>query len=107
MHEEQFRLVNQEMEDLSKRNAHLHDQNVRFDIECAKLTDELQVALGRLEQLRNDNANLRAEKTIWEVGCSSFMSLQFSNLFFFRVFKGVSSKRIDHLRWKGLISPTS
>ncbi|KAF8903177.1 hypothetical protein CPB84DRAFT_810991 [Gymnopilus junonius] len=64
MHEEQFRRHNLEIEELSKRNNHLHEQNVRFDIECLRLTDELQVAVGRVEQLRNENANLRAEKKI-------------------------------------------
>jgi nucleoprotein TPR len=67
MHEEQFRIHNLEIDEFSKRNAQLNEQNVRFDIECGRLTEELQVALGRLEQLRNDCANLRAEKKIWEV----------------------------------------
>ncbi|KAF9556729.1 hypothetical protein CPC08DRAFT_75963 [Agrocybe pediades] len=66
MHEEQFRVHNLEIEELSKRNTHLHEQNVRFDIECGKLSDELQLALSRVEQLRNECANLRAEKKIWE-----------------------------------------
>ncbi|KDR82878.1 hypothetical protein GALMADRAFT_58080 [Galerina marginata CBS 339.88] len=66
MHEEQFRVHNLEIDELSKRNNHLHEQNLRFDIECGRLTDELQVALGRVEQLRNEGANLRAEKKIWE-----------------------------------------
>ena len=67
MHEEQFRRHNLEIEELSKRNAQLNEQNVRYDIECLRLTDELQVAVGRVEQLRNENANLRAEKKISDV----------------------------------------
>ncbi|KAJ3503028.1 hypothetical protein NLJ89_g8615 [Agrocybe chaxingu] len=66
MHEEQFRVHNFEIEELSKRNSHLHEQNVRLDIECARVTDQLQEAAGRVEQLRNECANLRAEKKIWE-----------------------------------------
>ncbi|CAA7262954.1 unnamed protein product [Cyclocybe aegerita] len=66
MHEEQFRVHNFEIEELSKRNSHLHEQNVRLDIECARVTDELQGAANRVEQLRNECANLRAEKKIWE-----------------------------------------
>ncbi|KAF8967178.1 hypothetical protein BDZ97DRAFT_1917117 [Flammula alnicola] len=66
MHEEQFRVHNLEIDELTKRNNHLHEQNVRLDIECGRVTDELQVALGRMEQLRNECANLRAEKKIWE-----------------------------------------
>lgn len=71
MHEEQFRVHNLGLEEFSKRNAQLNEQNVRFDVECLRLTDELQVALNRLEQLRNDCANLRAEKKIWEVSDTS------------------------------------
>jgi len=70
MHEEQFRVHNLEIDELSKRNAHLNEQNVRLDIECGRLSDDLQVSLGRLEQLRNECANLRAEKKIWEVSTS-------------------------------------
>jgi nucleoprotein TPR len=67
MHEDQFRVHNLEIDEFSKRNAQLNEQNVRLDIEGGRLNDELQVALSRLEQLRNDCANLRAEKKIWEV----------------------------------------
>lgn len=67
MQEEQFRVHNLEIDELSKRNAILNEHNVRLDIECGRVTDDLQVALSRLEQLRNDCANLRAEKKIWEV----------------------------------------
>lgn len=67
MHEEQFRAHNLEIDEFSKRHAHLNEQNVRLDIEGARLTDELHMALNHLEQLRNDCANLRAEKKIWEV----------------------------------------
>ncbi|PPR07761.1 hypothetical protein CVT24_003711 [Panaeolus cyanescens] len=66
MHQEQFRVHNLDMDELTKRNSQLHEQNVRMDIECARLADELQVTAGRLEQLRNECANLRAEKKIWE-----------------------------------------
>ncbi len=37
MHEEQFRVHNLEIDELSKRNAHLNEQNVRLDIECGRL----------------------------------------------------------------------
>lgn len=66
MHEEQFRVHNLDMDEFSKRNAQLNEQNVRLDIECGRVSDELQVTMGRLEQLRNECANLRAEKNIWE-----------------------------------------
>ncbi|KAH9480632.1 Protein MLP1-like protein [Psilocybe cubensis] len=64
--EEQFEVHNREINDLGKRNSQLHEQNIRFDIECNRLSEELQDALGSLEQFRNECANLRAEKKIWE-----------------------------------------
>ena len=59
---------NQELDELTKRNRHLLDQWTRADIECNRVSEDLHLTTGRLEQLRNENANLRAEKNIWEVG---------------------------------------
>lgn len=67
MHEEQFQVHNLEIDEYRKRNAQLNEQSVRLDVECGRLSDELQDTSSRLEQLRNDSANLRAEKKIWEV----------------------------------------
>ena len=75
MHEEQFRVHNHEIDELSKRNSALHEQNVRLDIEFGRVADELQVTLGRMEQLRNECANLRAEKKIWEVRYYNLISI--------------------------------
>ena len=58
---------NQELNELTKRNRQLLDQWTRTDIECNKVSEELHLTTGRLEQLRNENANFRAEKKIWEV----------------------------------------
>ena len=58
---------NQELNELTKRNRQLLEQWTRIDIECSRVSEDLHLATGRLEQLRNDNANLRAEKKIWEV----------------------------------------
>ena len=58
---------NQELDELTKRNRQLLEQWTRMDIECNRVSEDLHVATGRLEQLRNENANLRAEKKIWEV----------------------------------------
>lgn len=70
MSQEQFGMHARELEDLTKRNQQLFDQWTRIDIECNRATEDLQVANGRVEQLRNECANLRAEKKIWEVsGC--------------------------------------
>ncbi|KAJ7147180.1 hypothetical protein C8R43DRAFT_544030 [Mycena crocata] len=66
MSQEQFSMHGREMDDLTKRNQQLHDQWTRIDIECSRATEDLQTANGRIEQLRNECANLRAEKKIWE-----------------------------------------
>lgn len=56
-----------ELDNLTKRNQQLYDQYTRIDIECNRITEELMTANGLVEQLRNECANLRAEKRIWEV----------------------------------------
>ncbi|KAJ7132943.1 hypothetical protein C8R46DRAFT_1181193 [Mycena filopes] len=66
MSQDQFSVHGREIEDLSKRNQQLFDQWTRIDIECSRATEDLQTANGRIEQLRNECANLRAEKKIWE-----------------------------------------
>jgi nucleoprotein TPR len=67
MSQDQFSVHGREIEDLTKRNQQLFDQWTRIDIECSRATEDLQTANGRIEQLRNESANLRAEKKIWEV----------------------------------------
>jgi len=74
MHVEQLDLRLGEVDNLTKRNNQLQDRWMRLDIECNRLTEDLQVATGRIEQLRNENANLRAEKDIWQVRlCRQFL----------------------------------
>ncbi|KAI5827114.1 hypothetical protein K523DRAFT_340270 [Schizophyllum commune Tattone D] len=53
-----------QLKGLEQRNAQLSDQLIRLDSEAARATDELVVAQGRVEQLRNECANLRAEKQL-------------------------------------------
>ena len=67
MHQEEFALHVRQVDDLTKRNQKFFDQWTRIDMECSRATEELQIATGRIEQLRNECANLRAEKKIWEV----------------------------------------
>lgn len=67
MAQEQFAISNREIDNLTKRNQQLYDQYTRIDIECNRVTEDLITSNGRLEQLRNECANLRAEKNIWEV----------------------------------------
>ncbi|KAJ6452550.1 hypothetical protein C8R47DRAFT_265654 [Mycena vitilis] len=66
MSQDQFSVHGREIDDLTKRNQQLFDQWTRIDIECSRATEDLQTANGRIEQLRNECANLRAEKKIWE-----------------------------------------
>ncbi|KAJ3814062.1 hypothetical protein F5876DRAFT_73301 [Lentinula aff. lateritia] len=66
MLQDQISLQNQELNDLTKRNQQLLDQWTRVDVECGRVTEDLHVTSGRVEQLRSECANLRAEKGIWE-----------------------------------------
>nr|UPW42857.1 nucleoprotein MLP2 [Hypsizygus marmoreus] len=66
MDQDQLAMHGRELDDLTKRNQQLYDQWTRTDIECSRATEDLQIASGRTEQLRNECANLRAEKKIWE-----------------------------------------
>ncbi|KAL0960729.1 hypothetical protein HGRIS_005754 [Hohenbuehelia grisea] len=66
MNQDQFNLQSREMDALTKRNKQLYDQWTRLDVECARATEDLQIAHGHIEQLRTECANLRAEKKIWE-----------------------------------------
>ena len=59
-----------QLDTLSRRNQELYDQYTRIDIECNRVSEDLLSATTTIEQLRNEAANLRAEKKIWEV--SSF-----------------------------------
>lgn len=75
MAQEQITVSTREIESLAKRNQQLHEKYTRAEIECHKFTEDLLGANARLDQLRNESANLRAEKKIWEVswllGCTS------------------------------------
>lgn len=72
MSQEQYTLQARELDNLSKRNQQLYDQYTRIDIECNRATEDFLAATSRIEQLRNECANLRAEKKIWEVCPESF-----------------------------------
>ena len=59
-------MQSKELENLSRRNQELYDQYTRVDIECNRVSEDLLAATTAIEQLRNETANLRAEKQIWE-----------------------------------------
>lgn len=65
-----------ELNNQTRRNQELYDQYTRIDIQCNRVSEDLLLATSQIEQLRNEAANLRAEKKIWEVrfrvhSCSS------------------------------------
>ncbi|KAK0464252.1 uncharacterized protein EV420DRAFT_1034622 [Desarmillaria tabescens] len=66
INQDQYNLHARELDDLGKRNQQLFDQWTRVDIECGRVTEDLRLANSRIEQLRNESANLRAEKKIWD-----------------------------------------
>lgn len=61
-------MQSRDIDNLTKRNQELYDQYTRIDIECNRVSEDLLSATNVVEQLRNEAANLRAEKNIWEVG---------------------------------------
>ena len=60
-------LQSRNIENLQRRNQELHDQNMRIDIQLNRVSEDLLLATSQNEQLRNETANLRAERKIWEV----------------------------------------
>lgn len=101
MHQEQFQLHGRELDDLTKRNQQLFDQWTRVDVECSRVTEDLQISNGRVEQLRNECANLRAEKKIWEV--RRFLTWKEKPTDErYRVYRGVLWRRIGRLLWSDL-----
>ena len=67
MVQDQNHAQSKQLESATERNQQLHDQYTRVDIECRRLAEDLLAANTLVEQLRNECANLRAEKKIWEV----------------------------------------
>ncbi|KAG8214434.1 hypothetical protein J3R82DRAFT_9457 [Butyriboletus roseoflavus] len=66
MTQEQLSMQSRDLDSLALRNQQLYDQQTRLDIDRERVMDDLAVAKSDLEQLRNEAANLRAEKRIWE-----------------------------------------
>ena len=56
-----------DVQTLTKRNQDLSDKYTRIDIECNRVSEDLHLARNALDQLRNERANLKAEKRTWEV----------------------------------------
>ncbi|KAM5539450.1 hypothetical protein V8D89_006902 [Ganoderma adspersum] len=66
MVQDQIIIQKRENDDLLTRNQKLFDQYTRMDIEVNRMSEDLLTSNQFLEQLRNECANLRAEKKIWE-----------------------------------------
>ncbi|KAL6308319.1 hypothetical protein BKA93DRAFT_560042 [Sparassis latifolia] len=66
MLQEQTTVQSRELDNLTKRNQQLYDQYTRIDIECNRVSEDLLTTNAAVEQLRNERANLLAEKKIWE-----------------------------------------
>lgn len=66
MMQEQQSLTLRDLDDLTKRNQDLYERFTAVDIECNRVTEDLVAANGKTDQLRNECANLRAERKIWE-----------------------------------------
>jgi hypothetical protein len=67
MLQEQQTLTLRDLDDVTKRNRDLYERFTAVDIECNRVAEYLIAANGQIDQLRNECANLRAEKKIWEV----------------------------------------
>lgn len=67
MLQEQNTMQNRDLDNLSMRNQELIDKYARIDLHCGQLSAELVGANAVIDQLRNETANLRAEKQIWQV----------------------------------------
>lgn len=70
MLQEQQTLILRDLDDLTKRHRDLNERFTAVDIKYNRVTEDLTTANGHLDQLRNECANLRAEKRIWEVSIS-------------------------------------
>ncbi|KAI0338862.1 hypothetical protein BDW22DRAFT_1362157 [Trametopsis cervina] len=66
MLQEQNSMQSRDIENLTRRNQELYDQYARIDIQCNRVSEDFLLASNQVEQLRNEAANLRAEKKIWE-----------------------------------------
>ena len=67
MTQEQVAVSTREIEGWAKRHQQVHESFTRADLDCHRLTEDLLTINAKVDQLRNESANLRAEKKIWEV----------------------------------------
>ena len=105
MLQEQQALTLRDFDDVTKRNRDLYERFTSVDIECNRVTEDLVAANGKTDQLRNECANLRAEKRIWEVSVARPGLLNISegtDMTWRRAWKAVLWKKIKRCLWSVL-----
>lgn len=73
--QQSYELQRSELAEINKRSQALHDNLARRDIASHAIEEQLLEARSAAERLRNEAANLRAEKELWKVS-SPAMRLQ-------------------------------
>ncbi|KAL2136442.1 hypothetical protein VTI74DRAFT_3675 [Chaetomium olivicolor] len=66
MLESNFKALQSEKQELQKRNQLLSESAAKQDMRTQQVAEDLVEARGLVESLRSENANLRAEKTLWK-----------------------------------------
>ena len=61
-----FTAVQTENKELQKRSQHLSESAAKQDIRTQQVAEDLIETRGMLESMRGENANLKAEKTLWK-----------------------------------------
>lgn len=66
MLESNFKALQNEKQELQKRTQSLSESAAKQDMRTQQVAEDLVEARGLVESLRSENANLRAEKTLWK-----------------------------------------
>ena len=66
MLESNFKAAQSEKQELQKRNQALSESAAKQDMRTQQVAEDLIEARGLAESLRNENANLKAEKSLWK-----------------------------------------
>ncbi|KAK3998370.1 nucleo protein TPR [Cladorrhinum sp. PSN332] len=64
--ESNFKAAQSEKQELQKRNQSLSESAAKQDMRTQQVAEDLVEARGLVESLRSENANLKAEKTLWK-----------------------------------------
>lgn len=66
MLESNFKAAQAEKQELQKRNQSLSESAAKQDMRTQQVAEDLVEARGIVESMRSENANLKAEKTLWK-----------------------------------------